>query len=95
MAKYINLMGYAVEVKSHIFPATDFSVSVKKYTSLAGYEQEIPLFFETMGQILPGIPDPCPDTKYIVPIEVKYACPHRDDLVSPRLKDGKTIGFII
>ncbi len=95
MAKYINLMGYAVEVKGHIFPATSIALTVTKYTSLAGYEGSIPLFFESMGQILPAIPDPQPDTKYIVPLEVKYASPHRDDLVSPLWENNKVKGFII
>ena len=94
MAKYINITGEAIVIKDHIFPPAKYIATVSRYTSLAGYDHGIPLFFETFGQILPPLPEPEENTYFIVTEDVKQAA-GRPDFVAVRYKDGKAHGFII
>lgn len=101
----INLTPHAVNVVDHDgnplvdFPASGtvarVSVSTTEAAPLVVNGISIPTCTRTNGAIV-GLPDPAPDTMYIVSSVVRAACPDRTDLLVPdnfvRRPDGTIIG---
>ena len=94
----INLTAHSItEVTTGLtFPATGKVVRVKQSTTKVAEHMGIPLYSTVFGQV-EGLPEPTPDTIYIVSALALQAIPStRKDVVSPGniLKDehGKIVG---
>jgi len=94
MGKIINLTPHAIRVGDQVIPSSG-TVRVSEVTLLAGEFNGIPLVRKVYGNV-EGLPEPQPDTLFIVSTIVRFALPEREDLASPgdlvRDENGNVIG---
>lgn len=91
----VNLTPHEITVDDVSFPPAATPARCEEITSSAGYFDSLPLVTKRYGQVV-NLPDPYPNTMYIVSMMVRQACPGRPDLASPgdliRDENGRILG---
>jgi hypothetical protein len=99
MMNLVNLTPHPVTVGGVTIPSTGVvrcaEVRERVGTIAVSDDVQVPLMRVSLGQV-EGLPEPSPDTVYIVSRLVADACPDRDDLAVPdmivRDAEGRIIG---
>ena len=93
--KIINLTPHSINIIDKQIPPSGKVARVSVTSKEAGTFAGIPLKIPTFGDVV-DLPDPEPNTMFIVSALVRSACPKRKDLASPsdmvRDEDGRIIG---
>lgn len=95
MSQLINLTPHAIHLPGITLPPAAAPARCSEVTAPVGEFAGVPLVRKTYGVVI-GLPDPQPDTLYVVSLMVRAACPERSDLASPgdllRDSEGKVTG---
>jgi len=93
--KIVNLTPHEIHLPDRTVPPSDFVARCNEVTKDAGDFDGVKLIQREYGDVY-GLPDPAPETLYIVSLLVRQACPQRKDLASPgdlvRDGEGKIVG---